>query len=111
MNSNEKGKRGEREWAEYLRSKGYEARRGQQYAGHADAPDVLCPDLPVYWEVKRVQALNAMKALAKAESEAHVAEFPIVVWRKNGTDWVAILKADDLMVMLDALLEIEGKGK
>ena len=36
-----KGKVGEREFAELLRAHGFDARRGQQFAGGADSPDVV----------------------------------------------------------------------
>ena len=45
MNSRTKGKRGELELAKALRLYGYDARRGQQYHGGADSPDVI--GLPV----------------------------------------------------------------
>jgi Holliday junction resolvase len=46
MNSREKGKRGERQWRDELRAQGFAARRGQQFSGSPDSPDVVCDDLP-----------------------------------------------------------------
>ena len=40
-NSREKGKRGERELAAKLREHGYDCRRGVQYQGGPDSPDVI----------------------------------------------------------------------
>jgi hypothetical protein len=46
MNSREKGKRGERQWRDELREQGFAARRGQQFSGGAESPDVVCDSLP-----------------------------------------------------------------
>jgi hypothetical protein len=43
MNSSQKGKRGERAWRDELIAHGYSARRGQQFSGTPDSPDVVCP--------------------------------------------------------------------
>lgn len=53
-NSRQKGKRGELAAAHYLRSLGFiSARRGVQYSGSPDSPDVVCDELPgVHIEVK-----------------------------------------------------------
>ena len=45
INSRQKGARGERQWRDELRANGYVARRGQQFSGSADSPDVVCNDL------------------------------------------------------------------
>jgi len=56
VNSREKGKRGERQWRDELRANGYAARRGQQFAGSAESPDVVCDSLPwIHFEVKAVE--------------------------------------------------------
>lgn len=46
MNIRAKGARGERQWRDELRSNGYEARRGQQFCGSPESPDVVCEALP-----------------------------------------------------------------
>ena len=58
MNSKLKGGRGEREFAALCRDEGYEdTKRGQQFQGGADSPDVK--GLPgIHIEVKRVERLN-----------------------------------------------------
>ena len=59
MNSNNKGKNGERELATILREYGYDSRRGQQYCGSNGDADVV--GLPgVHIECKRVERLNTM---------------------------------------------------
>lgn len=99
VNSRQKGARGEREFAEYLRAHGHDARRGQQFAGGPESPDVVS-NLPFHWEVKRVEALQLYPALAQAIRDAKDGTVPVVAHRKNGQEWVAILRMDDLMGLL-----------
>ena len=68
MNSRQKGKVGEREFAALLREHGFDARRGQQFSGSPDSPDVVSDALAwLHVEVKRVQNLNLTDACAQAE--------------------------------------------
>ena len=46
MNSRQKGARGERMFRDMFREAGFEARRGQQFSGGTDSPDVVVPALP-----------------------------------------------------------------
>jgi hypothetical protein len=73
MNSREKGKRGERQWRDELRANGYAARRGQQFSGSAESPDVVCESLPwIHFEVKAVERLNIEEAMEQARRDARV---------------------------------------
>jgi Holliday junction resolvase len=100
MNSRAKGARGEREWRDQLRNAGYNARRGQQFAGGTDSPDVVCPDLPgLHWEVKRVEAGNPYAWLEQAIRDAG-AKMPVVAHKRNGQEWICILRADDFLALL-----------
>jgi len=101
VNGQNKGARGEREFASYLREQGYEAIRGCQNAGrdktgHA-APDIICEELPIHFEVKRVQRLHIRDAMLQAIVDSEPGKVPVVAWRENHGEWVAILKMDDLM--------------
>jgi len=98
LNSRQKGARGEREWAAFLRSHGYAARRGQQYSGNPDAPDVVT-DLPFYFEVKRVERLNIYDAIDQARRDAG-GQLPVVAHRKNHCDWLVTMRADDWMALV-----------
>ena len=88
----DKGKRGERQVAELLRSLGIAARRGRQYAGHPDAPDVVA-DLPgCYVEVK----LRERESVRAWMDEARVNAgdlVPLVFHRKNRGEWLLTLPA------------------
>jgi len=102
-NSRAKGCRGEREWAKYLRDKhGLDARRGRQYAGHPDAPDVVGSWPGTHCEVKRVENLNLGKAMEKAIEDAGD-QVPYVAHRKNMKPWLVTLRADDIPGFVDAV--------
>lgn len=97
INSRAKGARGERELAEFLRGFGIEARRGQQFKGGVDSPDVVCDGLPgFHLECKRVEAGNLYNWLAQSERDAG-AKVPLVVHKRNKKDWVVILRLDDFL--------------
>ena len=102
LNSKEKGKRGERAWTKILKAYGYEAKRTgfhQSQQGH-DSPDVTCPDLPVHWEVKNSEQCLIRDWIAQASGDARSYEIPVVTWKSNRRPWIAILKAEDLLTML-----------
>lgn len=99
-NSNQKGKAGERELAKVLRQLGVKARRGQQFKGGDDSPDVVTNIEGVHLECKRNEALRLWDAIDQADTEAAPCEIPIVCHRRNNSDWVGILWLDDLVQLL-----------
>lgn len=97
MNSKQKGARGERELASRLREYGYNTRRGVQYCGSPDSPDVV--GLPyIHIECKRVEKLNLYDAIAQAKHDAGN-KIPTVFHRKNNCEWLVTLKLDDFMTI------------
>jgi hypothetical protein len=95
-NSARKGKRGEREAAaEIARLFRVEARRGRQYCGAPEAPDIRTAIAGVHFEVKRCEALRLYTALEQAVGDAGQ-NVPLVLHRTNGKPWVAILRLKDL---------------
>lgn len=96
-NSRDKGARGEREAAaELSRIFGCEARRGCQFAGGPNSPDVLV-DLPgIHFEVKRTERLSLYPAMEQAIGDAGQHNVPMVIHRANGKPWLAIVRLDDL---------------
>lgn len=105
--SRDKGKRGEREFAALLREHGYDARRGVQYCGGPDSPDVT--GLPgIHIEVKRTESLRLYEALKQSEQDTGE-EMPIVAHRRNNCPWVIILKANDFMRLYKAWAENKPK--
>lgn len=96
MNSKAKGGRGERELAAALREYGYDAHRGQQFAGGVDSPDVY--GLPgIHIECKRVERLNVSEAYRQAERDAEGKAIPAVFHRKNREKWMVTMSLDDFM--------------
>lgn len=99
MNSKEKGKRGEREFARMLKDHGFtNCRRGQQYSG-IEGRDVVGID-GLHIEVKLREQLNVFDAVAQAEQDAMSGEVPVVAWRKNRKPWVVVIKAPDFIDLL-----------
>ena len=94
--SKNKGKRGELELAHKLQEHGFDARRGQQYAGvNGDADVVGVPGLHI--ECKRVESLNIEKALVQSEQDAREGEIPVVMHRKNREEWKVTMRLEDFM--------------
>jgi Holliday junction resolvase len=101
MNSRSKGSRGERAWRDELRSAGWMARRGQQFSGSPDSPDVVCPELDcLHFEVKRTEALRIYPAIEQAIEDAGD-RIPVVAHRRNRYPWLVVLRADDFLRMLN----------
>lgn len=100
INSRAKGARGERELAEFLRAHSIEARRGQQFSGGADSPDVVTSLPGVHFECKRVEAGNPYVWLAQAQRDAGSKNIPVVAHKRNGKDWMAILPLEALLTLL-----------
>ena len=98
LNSRNKGKKGELEIANLLKTKyGYDnARRGQQFHGGADSPDVVGVN-GLHIEVKRVEKLNIDDALAQSERDAGENEIPVVFHRRNNQKWKTTLSLDNFM--------------
>ncbi len=100
MNSREKGVRGELECSRFLKEFGFEARRGQQFAGGGDSPDVIHTIPNMHVEVKRVEALSLYPALEQAERDRKETERPVVFHRRNHKDWVVVLYAEDFLGLI-----------
>jgi hypothetical protein len=104
--SRDKGKRGEREVVALFKEHGYDARRGQQFRGTKDSPDVIHNMYGWYVEVKFKQQLNLYDALDKADAERQMflrggpnmkTEKSVVFHRKNSQRWLVTLDAHDFL--------------
>lgn len=104
MNSKQKGNRGEREAASYLTELfGLKCRRGQQYSGSPDSPDVVgIPGL--HLEIKRTERINIYEAIKQAARDAND-NVPLVMHRKNREEWLFVLKAEDIFRLMEVLNE------
>jgi hypothetical protein len=133
MNSREKGKRGERQWRDELRAQGYCARRGQQFCGSPDSPDVVCDELEwIHFEVKAVERLNIEDAMDQARRDAAVRnrngllspslsstggegdqtarKVPIVAHRRNFRPWLVTMEAETFFKFLRGALPRQSTG-
>lgn len=95
INSCQKGKAGEREAAHALEDTlGINARRGQQFSGSPDSPDIKT-DIPgIHFEIKRVENLNVTKAYEQATRDAG-SDLPVLMHRRNRTPWLITVKLED----------------
>lgn len=94
-----KGKVGEREVANILKEKGFVARRGQQFSGEGDSPDVVW-DVPwAHIEVKRTEKCSPYAFLEQAKEDAK-GKNPVVFHRQNKREWIAILPMDDYLELV-----------
>ena len=102
INSRDKGARGERALAQLLTENGFPARRGQQFSGGADSPDVVCDSLKhlIHLECKYVEAFSLFKAMEQAKTDAAPGIIPVVAHKKNHSEWVAILPFTDFLRLL-----------
>ena len=100
--SRDKGKSGEREVAEIIRSHGFEARRGQQFRGSPGSPDVIHSIPNIHIEVKRAERFNLYDALDQAHDESHAADTAVIFHRRNNKRWVVVLEAEAFLRMLRA---------
>lgn len=111
MNSRDKGKRGERLWAEFLRDHGWtQARRGQQYRGGEDSPDVVEGIPGTHCEVKFRESLNIYAAMHQAQSEARAGNMPYVAHKRNRTQWLVTITGEDFVELM-AFLESRSPSR
>lgn len=93
--SRAKGCRGELEaskvWAFVM---GGQARRGQQFAGGTDSPDVVSDYPGIHIEVKRCERGNPYDWLAQARRDA-AGKCPVVLHRRNNQPWLLIMELAD----------------
>lgn len=107
VNSRRKGKEGELELARILRTYGFNARRGQQFKGGGDSPDVM--GLPgVHIECKRVQSLNIEKAMVQSRTDAEETDdVPVVIHRRDREKWKVTMDLDEFMKMYIAATDAD----
>ena len=100
INSRAKGKTGELELAEFLRERGFDSRRGQQFKGGGDSPDVT--GIPGWHiECKLVEKGNLYEWLHQAITDAwESTDKPVVMHRRNHEEWVAIVRLEDFLELV-----------
>ena len=106
MNSKQKGKHGELEFANFCKKYGYDVRRTAQYNGKELDSKADVVGLPmVHVEVKRVEKLNIHDAIKQAIRDNKTNDLPIVAHRKNNTEWLITMVADDWFSIYSKFLE------
>ena len=103
--SKQKGKRGEREAAAELGAiLGVDARRGVQYQGGPDSPDVVLPGVPIHVEAKRTERLSLWAAIEQAKADAPAGHVPCVWHKANRKGSVVIVETDHLWAFAYAVV-------
>ena len=111
LNSRQKGARFERAVAQELRNWGYGARRGQQFSGSPDSPDVVSEDFPYQIEAKAVEKLNLDKAYKQAKDDAEGSNKPpVVIHKRNRGTLMITLSFEDFMKLLQRKENNEHTG-
>jgi len=101
INSRNKGKVYERQWAELLRERGYtSARRGVQYCGKHGAADVVCDELPCHFEVKSDERLNIYSAIEQACGDCPTGKWRCVAHTKRQKGWLVTMPAEDWLDLI-----------
>ena len=110
INGKQKGKAGELESCEVLRSLfGWTVRRGQQYKGTPDSDDIEVTNTPaLFWEVKRVEKLSVPKALARAVLDAG-RKTAVLLHRPNRSEWMVTIRAKDISAFVHAITNADEK--
>jgi Holliday junction resolvase len=99
-NSRTKGKVGELELAHELEKYGYKTRRGQQFKGGGDSPDVVGIE-GLHIECKRVERLNLESAMQQSIGDCAKGEIPVVIHRQNRTKWKVTMRLEDFMMLYE----------
>jgi hypothetical protein len=104
-NSRAKGARGEREAARAVaQTLKCTARRGQQFSGSPDSPDIKTSIPGIHFEVKRTERGNVHQWMAQAVGDAG-AQVPVVLHRKNNEPWLLIVRLEDADVFARQIVE------
>ena len=109
INSKQKGATGEREFANYCKTKGFDVRRTAQYNGKELESLADCVGIAgIHIEVKRVEHLNIDNAIDQAIRDNKVkGDLPIVAHRKNNRPWLITMTADDWFKLVYGIGEEE----
>ena len=92
-----------------LRANGYTARRGQQFSGSPDSPDVVCEELAwAHFEVKAVERLNIHDAMEQARRDAGQLNTPFVCHKRNFRPWLVTMDAETFFQFLRGVLPPEA---
>lgn len=113
MNSRRKGAAGELEAAHaWTRATGLEARRGQQFSGSPDSPDLVVAGSRFHPEVKRLGRIAVLKALRQAERDAGPDRLPFALVREDGdTSWAVVVRLERLAELARELVDMREASR
>lgn len=107
----EKGKRGEREAAVELSAVfACCGRRGVQYQGGADSPDVVLDGVDIHVEAKRTEVLRLWDAIEQAKADAPEGSVPIVWHRPNNRQSITIVETARLYDLAVAIISSRDRN-
>ena len=116
MNSKDKGKRGERMAAAKFREHGFDARRGVQYSGGPDSPDVVGPE-GLHIEVKFTEKDEDVYLVTREGMSIHFMETDVRPTGRSsmGVRGIELDEGDEVVSMQlgvqgDYMLTISEKG-
>lgn len=110
VKSIDKGKVGEREVRDLLRKYGFDARRGQQFSGGGDSPDVVHNMEGFHIEVKRTERFDMWGAIAQAERDAKPGDVPLVFHRPSKKKWKVVIDAEDFLKLMQQYVFIDEEA-
>lgn len=101
INSKQKGSRGERDLRDFFKDQGLNARRSQQFAGGTESSDVLVEEWKAtHIECKFTEHVKPYDFVAQAIKDSGGEKLPVVFWRRNGKEWLAMFSAEDACYLL-----------
>lgn len=111
VNGNRKGKAGEREAAKaWAMAIDCDARRGQQFCGGSDSPDVVHEVEGIHLEVKRTaRGYNVQAAIDQAREDGDKLDIPVALTRQDRGEWIASVPLELLMILVDKLADRKWK--
>jgi hypothetical protein len=110
--SRQKGKRGERECAAELgQLLGVEARRGVQFQGGPDSPDVVLDGVAIHVEAKRVERLQLWAAIEQAAADAPAGKVPVVWHKANRRASVVVVETSRLLELALEIVRASAASK
>jgi hypothetical protein len=102
VNSKRKGKVGELDLVHFFQQHNIEARRGQQFKGSDESPDVVTELKSFYVECKRGNQVpkKPYDFLDQASRDCSLDQLPVVFMRRDRCDWIVVLDASDFIGMM-----------
>lgn len=95
-----KGNRAEAEIVQILREHGWQHARRNFGSGSQGGSDIVNGPSDVALEIKRCERTQIWDWLAQVQAAARPTEVPVVVFRRNHSDWHACVPLDEYLALL-----------